>query len=439
MEPKNFLFVSLDALSIDLAWHVKKEGHNVKYYIENKNLKDIGDGFVEKTEDWQQEIDWADVIVFDDVLGQGIKAKKLRDSGKLVVGGTPYTDRLEDDRTFGQQELKEHGIPILPHKDFTSFDEAIDFIKQNPGRYVIKPNISSNAQSVFKGLLFVGEEEDGRDVIQLLDAYKKAWAKKQISFQLQKRVMGVEVAVGAFFNGKKFIYPINVNFEHKKLFPGDLGPSTGEMGTSMFWSSPNKIFNQTLKKFEETLANENYVGYIDINCIVNNYGIYPLEWTTRFGYPTIHIQQEGILNPIGEFLYQLAKGEDIKFRTRSGFQIGVRIVMPPFPFEDKKTFEIKSKEAVIYFKKNGSKNGDVYNGIHIEDAKIVNDEWVVAGDTGVVLVICGTGQTMKQAQKQAYTRIKNIIIPNMYYRTDIGDRWVDDSDKLNTWGYLREN
>jgi phosphoribosylamine--glycine ligase len=125
MEPKNFLFVSLDGLSIDLAWHVKKEGHNVKYFIENKNLKDIGEGFVEKTENWQQEIDWAEVIVFDDVLGQGTKAKKLRDSGKLVIGGTPYTDRLEDDRTFGQEELKSHGIPILPHKDFTSFDEAI--------------------------------------------------------------------------------------------------------------------------------------------------------------------------------------------------------------------------------------------------------------------------------------------------------------------------
>jgi phosphoribosylamine---glycine ligase len=25
----------------------------------------------------------------------------------------------------------------------------------------------------------------------------------------------------------------------------------------------------------------------------------------------------------------------------------------------------------------------------------------------------------------------------MYYRTDIGDRWVEDSDRLHTWGYLR--
>ena len=46
---------------------------------------------------------------------------------------------------------------------------------------------------------------------------------------------------------------------------------------------------------------------------------------------------------------------------------------------------------------------------------------------------------MKQAQRQAYNRIDNIMIPNMYYREDIGDRWSEeDSDRLHTWGYLRE-
>ena len=42
---------------------------------------------------------------------------------------------------------------------------------------------------------------------------------------------------------------------------------------------------------EAKLAAERYVGYIDINCIVNNNGIYPLEFTARFGYPAISIQR----------------------------------------------------------------------------------------------------------------------------------------------------
>src|SRR5262250_981304 len=297
---RKFLFVSISGLISDIAWQVAKEGHEVRYCIEDEKERDIADGFVPKVRDWQREVDWADVIVFDDTLGQGEKAQAVRAMGKKVVGGTPYTDRLEDDRSFGQEELKKAGVNIIPYKEFDSFDDAIEHVAQNPGRYVIKP--SGEAQNV-KRRLFVGEEDDGQDVIRMLEAYKKAFSDEIKVFQLQRRVTGVEVAVGAFFNGKKFVTPININFEHKKLFPGEVGPPTGEMGTAMFWSEPNALFNRTLQKMEPKLAEEGYVGYIDLNCIVNNNGIYPLEFTSRFGYPTISIQQEGILTPISDLFW----------------------------------------------------------------------------------------------------------------------------------------
>lgn len=428
MKKKNFLFISYDALISDIAWKIAQQGHEAKYYIKEEYAKDIGDGFVEKVDDWKSHVDWADVIVFDDVLGHGKIAQDLRDQGHKVIGGTPYTDLLEDDRAFGQEELKKMKIPIIPYQAFSSFADAIEFVQTNPARYVIKP--SGEAGNI-KGLLFIGEEEDGQDVVHVLNDYRKAWADKIPSFQLQKRVTGVEIAVGAFFNGKKFIYPININFEHKKLFPGNLGPSTGEMGTTMFWTGPNKLFNVTLKKFEKKLAEENYVGYIDLNCIVNGNNIYPLEWTTRFGYPTINIQEEAMNTLIGDFFYDLANGIEPKLKVKSGFQIGVRVAVPPFPFKDKETFDAISKDSVIHFKKNS-------DGVHIEDVKLVNGRWVVTGKSGVVLVVCGTGPSMKQAQAQVYNRLQNILIPHMYYRKDIGDRWYEDSDKLHSWGVLRE-
>lgn len=429
MEPKNFLFVSIGGLIGDIAWQVQKEGHAVKFFIEAENERDIADGFVPKTLDWRADVDWADVIVFDDTLGQGAKAEELRNQGKLVVGGTAYTDRLEDDRSFGQEELRKAGVNILRYQEFEDFDKAIEFVRQNPDEYVIKP--SGEAQNV-KRRLFVGEEEDGGDVIRVLEAYKRAFSAEIKVFQLQRRVVGVEVAVGGFFNGKQFVTPINVNFEHKKLFPGNIGPSTGEMGTSMFWSGPNKIFTSTLARMERRLAEEGYVGYIDLNCIVNGNGIYPLEFTSRFGYPTIQIQQEAMLTPIGQFLYDLAAGTATKLRVKSGFQLGVRIVVSPFPFDDVGTFQAVSKDAVIVFKKATPEE------VHIEDVKQVNGQWLVAGTSGVVLVVVGLGPTMRQAQQQAYNRIKNILIPDMYYRMDVGDRWAEDHDKLLSWGYLRE-
>jgi phosphoribosylamine---glycine ligase len=426
-DKQNFLFVSLSGLISDIAWQVAKEGHDVKYFIADEKERDIGDGFVPKVDDWESETGWAHVIVFDDTLGQGEKAQALRAKGKRVIGGTPYTDRLEDDRSFGQEELKKAGINIVPYREFDNFDDAIAFVKQSPDRYVIKPS-----GGTVKRRLFVGDEDDGEDVIRVLEAYKKSFPDEIKVFQLQRRVTGVEIAVGAFFNGKEFVYPINVNFENKKLFPGNIGPSTGEMGTFMFWSGPNRLFNSTLKKLEPRFAQEGYVGYMDLNCIVNGNGIYPLEFTSRFGYPTISIQQEGMVTPIGRFLADLASGIDPKLKVKSGFQIGVRIAVSPFPFDDDATFLSVSKNAAILFKKG------IPEEVHIEDVKQVSGQWYVAGTSGVVLVVCGLGQTMRQAQAQAYSRIRNIMIPDMYYRDDIGERWFEDHDRLHTWGYLRE-
>ena len=264
----------------------------------------------------------------------------------------------------------------------------------------------------------------------MLEHYKKVWSKFIKSFQLQEFASGVEVAIGAFFNGKDFIMPIYVNFEHKKMFPGNIGPSTGEMGTSMLWLPPNVIFNETLLKMKEKLKQSGYVGYIDINCIVNGKGIYPLEFTSRFGYPTISIQMDGVLNEWGELLYSLAKKDKFELKTKKGFQVGVIIAVPPFPFRDPDSFKKYSEEATIIFKK------PISEGVHLGDVKFVDGNWILAGISGYALIIVGTGTTMEEARKSVYNKVSNIIIPNMFYRTDIGERWITDSDKLLAWEYI---
>ena len=421
-----FLFVSPEALSLDLAYRVLQENNEVKFFVQSDTEKDVGDGFVEKVTAWDNLIDWADVIVFDDI-GFGKVADKLRAEGKRVVGGSSYTDRLENEREFGQQELAKAGVSVLANWNFSDFDEAIKFVQGNPQRYVIKP--SGRAQNE-KELLFVGQEEDGNDVLDVLAHYKKNWSNKIRIFQIQKYASGVEVGVGAFFNGKDFVNPININFEHKRLFPGEIGPSTGEMGTSMLWSQRNRIFDMTLAKMKDRLVDAKYCGYIDINCIANSKSIYPLEFTSRFGYPTISIQMEGVTSEWGKSLYSMAGGEVSDIRTKKGFQVGVVVAVPPFPFNDERTFKKYSEDAAVLFKKNNT------DGVHLGEVKKVENDWRVAGRSGYCLVVTGSGPTMEDARNQAYNRVSNIMIPNMFYRTDIGRRWTRDSDLLQSSGFL---
>ncbi len=428
-KPLKFLFISWESLSGDLAWVVKKEGHEVRVYIKEKKDADVYKGFIEKVDDWESWADWADVIIFDDVEFGEIAAK-LRRKGKFVIGGSPYTDRLEIDREFGQSELKRHGINILPNYNFSNYNEAIEYIKRNPARYVFKP--SGNTPSDGKGLLFIGEEEDGRDLIELLEQNKMVWQKKAPVFILQKFVSGVEVGIGAYFNGRDFIYPININFEHKRVFPGDIGPFAGEMGTLCFWDAPNLLFKMTLEKMLPSLRESGFKGYFDINCIVNGRGIYPLEFTSRFGYPTIFMHLEGIQNPAGEWLRLLAQGEDFEFKIKKGFQIVVRISIPTF-FAKSRDLEMVEmyRDLPILFKKPQN-----LDSVHIEDVKIENGIWRIAGESGVVLSVTGSGATVEEARRQVYFRLQNIMIQNMFYRTDIGVKWYRESDQLKTWGYL---
>jgi len=424
-EQKNFLFISHQGLIHDLAIEVQKEGHNVKYCIMSKNDQDVADGFLPKVSNWEAEKDWADVFIFDD-SDFAPTCEKLRKEGKLVLGGTRYSDKLEDDRDFGQAELKAAGLNILPNWDFESFDQAIEFIEKTPDRYVVKPNGKAQNDKV---LSFVGQEEDGKDVVRLLSRYKTSWGSKIKSFQLQRYVAGVEVAVGGFFNGNDFIQPVFINFEHKRMFNDDIGPSTGEMGTSGFWANSNMLFRETLGRMKEKL--QGYVGYIDINCIANSRGIFPLEFTTRFGYPTINLQIEGITSKWGDFLIALCSGQPFDLKTKRGFQICVVIGVPPFPFVDPEAFRKYSQDAVIIFKK------EIRDGLHPCDTKLIDGNWQLAGNSGYALVVSGSGSTMDDARKEAYNRVKNILIPNMFYRTDIGERWHRDGDLLQTWGYLR--
>ena len=138
-QKRKFLFISRWGEILDIAFAVLQEGNTVKMFIEDKHSKEIGFGFVPKVSDWRKHIDWADILVFD-YTGYGKICDELRAKGKIVFGGSEYTDKLEQDRNFGQAELQKHKVKVLPSKEFKTFEDAIIYVKQNPDAYVIKPS-----------------------------------------------------------------------------------------------------------------------------------------------------------------------------------------------------------------------------------------------------------------------------------------------------------
>ena len=228
-------------------------GHEVRVYIENEALHDILRAPVARSADWRKDLDWVKragdegIVLFESAL-RGELQDELRRGGYRVFGGSQYGDRLEADRDFGQGELQQLGLPVAGLHQFDSYQRAIAFIRKTRARYVFK----NNGADQLRTKNYVGTMDDGSDVIALLE-FCAAHADQNITpdFVLMEHLSGVEVGVGAYFNGERFLETLCIDWEHKRFFPGDLGELTGEMGTVVSYRGAEPIFQQTLGKMEE--------------------------------------------------------------------------------------------------------------------------------------------------------------------------------------------
>jgi phosphoribosylamine---glycine ligase len=431
----NILFISNDLIGGNLAYLLKKEGHNVKLFIEDSGRHENFHNMVIKTYHWRKELSWVGkdgLIVFDDV-GYGEIQDDLRNQGYTVFGGNKASDKIEQDRAHGQELFKKYGLKTVPSKDFSEIKNAIAYVNKNPKAWVIK----QNNHHYSKVLNYVGEFEDGRDIIGMLKNYSQNKKVSSEKISLQQKIIGVEIGIGRYFNGNDWVGPIEFNIEYTRFFPGDIGPLTSEMGTLAWYSSNenNKLYKETLEKIKPYLKKINFRGDFEINCIVNESGVYPLEATPRLGSPIIHLHSEIHTSPWGEFLYAIARGEKYDLKWKKGYGMVVLVAVPPFPYTEKSQKNLLYG-SYIYFDKVEEENK---KHIHFEEVSYnINKKRYYISDTrGYILYVTGVSPSLKKTQEKVYNIINNIYIPKMMYRNDIGDSFLKtDKAKLLKWGYL---
>jgi phosphoribosylamine--glycine ligase len=280
-----------------------------------------------------------------------------------------------------------------------------------------------------KNLNYVPHFPDGKDSLAVLRTYASNPILRKEKITLQKKIVGIEIGVARYFNGKDWVGPIEVNIEHKKMFTGDLGPSTSEMGTLAWYdNSENRLFNETLGKLKPYLQEIDFRGDIDINCIVNDEGAYTLEATPRLGSPAIYIHAEIHESPWAEFLKAVADGKEYDLQWKSGFGIAVLLAVPPFPFS-KEINEISPKNLPVYLEE--AERVDKGKHLHFEgvsrDEKKPAGEYYVSDGQGYVAYITSLAPTVEEARQKAQRLVESVYIPKMFYRNDIGVAFVEKS------------
>ncbi len=399
-----------------------REGHDVRVAATEPRDHHACIGLLPFVPDWRAELSWVgrDGIILFEGIGRGAEQDALRREGYRVVGGSAIGDRLETDRGYGQSVLAELGLPIAKARRFDTAVEAEAFLRRNPARSVIKYDGGEHAT-------FVGDHPAGLDAAYMLREQGGG------PVLLSERLGGVEVGVGAYFDGRQFLRPACIDFEHKRFFPGDMGEMTGEMGTLASYEGADRLFEATLNRVAPMLAATGHVGYVNLNLMVDERGPVPLEFTCRIGNPGYAVLAALQRDGWGDLLARMAAGEGGGFATLPGWSVAIVLSVPPFPHAldyppgaaDPPLFWLEQPDAVEQ------------PHYHPVDVRVEGNEWLIRRRSGHAMIVTGTGETPAAARSAANHRAANVIAPEMRWRADIGDRYArHDKARLQALGWL---
>ena len=249
-------------------------------------------------------------------------------------------------------------------------------------------------------------------------------------------ISGIEIGVGAYFNGEHFLQPACLDWEHKHFFSGNLGELTGEMGTVVTYRGAEFIFRHTLLHLESRLKESGYCGYINLNMIANAQGLWPLEFTSRFGYPGYAICAALQQSSWETLFRRMLKKSSAYIATDAGFAVGVVLNVPPFPY--RYGYNVLSKGLPILFQSSFTVADR--QRLHLSEVEKLDDYLVTSGMTGNVATAIGCGETLEDARLQAYDLAAKVILPNIRYRQDIGAGLIArDLEQLVNWGYIHSS
>lgn len=413
-----FLMISNVGEGAHLLHQIQQEGNDVELYIKQPDYRTVWDGLIPKVD----KIEPAEgtVIIFD-FSGMGDIADELREAGFATVAGSKFADKLEQDRMFGLNMMEKCGIKVPFTMDFDDFSvkQVQDFLEEYGGddkRFVFKPS----GKDLPCSLTYCSH--DDADLMKWVEYVDKYFGKDIDSFVLQEFKPGVCVSTEMWCDGKRFLRPANHTVEVKKVLNGELGQATGCAG-NIVWAEHDetcRIVQEGILRAEKLIVEAGHVGPIDLNAVVNDEGVWGLEWTPRFGYDAMPTLIKMIQGEVGKFLSDVARGQGSMVSMVDKIASAVRVTIPPYPLEPKEIKDVQEVCPNIGIPIRGIPE-DKADRFYWFEVMEDGDDFVHSVGTGVICDIVGFGDDCYEAFEEPYEICEELVIPNKQYRTDLDE------------------
>ena len=331
-------------------------------------------------------------------------------------GPTKAAARLEGSKSFSKDFLQRHEIPTAEYQSFTEIGPALAYIKTKNLPIVIK----ADGLAAGKGVIIAQSLAEAEIAVQnMLDEHSFGDAGQQIV--IEEFLEGEEVSFIVMVDGKH-ILPLATSQDHKAVGDNDTGPNTGGMGA--YSPAPivtpklhNKIMQHIIEPTVKGLVADGhpYTGFLYAGLMIDHTGQpQVLEYNCRCGDP----ETQPIMMRLQSDLVTLCnaaldkKLDQVQANWDQRAALGIVLAAKGYPGQ--------------------YQMGDTIQGLAIQNDKLskifhagtLQQGHEIITQGGRVLCATALGETIHDAQQNAYTLAKQVDWPGRFFRTDIGYRAI---------------
>jgi len=362
----------------------------------------------------EQNIDLA-VIGPEKPLIDGL-TDKLTENGVKVFGPSLLAARIEGEKSFAKNLMKENNIPTAAFEIFNkeNYEDAVSYLSRIDYPIVIK----ADGIAAGKGVIIAESFEDAKEAIKecfINSSFGTAGDK----IVIEKFITGQEASIFAITDGYEFVLLPSAQ-DHKRIFDGDKGKNTGGMGAYapapvVTSSDLVKIEDEIIRPTLTALRNNRspFIGCLYCGLMLTLEGPQVVEFNCRFGDPETQVVLPLLDGDFVDLLYSAANKKINRESVQYNGGASVCVVAASMGYPDKYEtgFEIHGLDQIL------SETKIYHAGTKEVDGKVVTNGGRVLGITSFT-----EKNDLSNAKKIAYESISKINFEGMYYRNDISDK-----------------
>ena len=348
-------------------------------------------------------------------LSRGI-VDKFRAAGLKCFGPTQQAAQLESSKAFAKDFLARHQISTAAYANFTEIEPAIAYIRKQGAPIVVK----ADGLAAGKGVILAQTEDEAIAAVKDMlsgNAFGSAGSRVVI----EEFLIGEEASFIVMVDGEH-VLAMASSQDHKARDDGDKGPNTGGMGA--YSPAPvvtpamhERIMQEVIYPTVRGMAADGipYTGFLYAGVMITADGTPKvLEFNCRFGDPEtqpimVRLQSD-FVDLLEAALEERLDTVSAQWDTRAS--LGVVLAAGGYPDAYNKGDVISGLDTAAQLE------GKVFHaGTAEKDGQVVTNG-------GRVLCAVGLGNSVTEAQANAYQLVKAIDWNKVYYRNDIGHRAI---------------